>query len=285
MENDINRIMGVVVLYNTLIEESITLRTLSKSLAANHMSLDLMVYDNSEYSELQTGISFTFQQFNIHYYHDPLNSGLGKAYNLAAKIALQKHKSWILLLDQDTNFPVESISKYLDALKGSLHYMLFTPIVKLSNNSILSPYKYYFKRGFVLKSIATGGNGFKNRTLINSGMLINLDSFALCGGYNEAIKLDFSDVDFIERFKKCHSEFYLINLTCLQDFSNNRTEIADLNKRFINFCNGAFQCRKRNLSDKFQYLIVVLLRATILTLRTNNFIFFKTFIKNYLRNQ
>jgi len=283
MENGINRIMGVVVLYNTLIEESITLKTLSKSLAANHLLLDLMVYDNSEYSQLQTGIFFTFKQFNIHYYHDALNSGLGKAYNLAAKIALQKHKNWILLLDQDTNFPIESISKYLDALKESIQYRLFAPLLQLSNNSILSPCKYYFKRGFALKFIANGKNSFKNRTLINSGMLINLDSFALCGGYNEAIKLDFSDIDFIERFKKSHSEFYLINLTCLQDFSNNRTEIADLNKRFITFCSGAFQCPKRNLSDKFQYLIVVFLRAIILTLRTNNFIFFKTFIKNYLR--
>jgi GT2 family glycosyltransferase len=285
MENGIDRIMGVVVLYNTLIEESITLKSLSKSLAANHLSLDLMVYDNSEYSKLQTGSTFIFQQFNIHYYHDRLNSGLGKAYNLAAKIALEKHKNWIFLLDQDTNFPIESISEYLDALKGSLQYMLFTPLLKLSNNSILSPCKYYFKRGFALTSIATGKNSFKNRTLINSGMLINLDSFALCGGYNEAIKLDFSDVDFIERFKKNHSEFYLINLTCLQDFSNNRTEIADLNKRFINFCDGAFQCPKRNFSDKFQYLLVVFLRATTLTLRTKNFIFFKTFIKNYIRNQ
>jgi len=285
MNNGVDSIMGIVVLHNTLIEESVTIKSLSLSLAADHLVLDLIVYDNSEFSELQSGSFFTFGQFNIHYYHDRLNSGLGKAYNVAAKIASEKHKNWILLLDQDTDFPITSISKYLVALKSSLQHKLFAPILKLSNNSILSPCKYYFKRGFVLKSVAAGRNSFKNRTLVNSGMLINLKSFEICGGYNEGIKLDFSDVDFIERFKQVYPEFYLIDLTCLQDFDNSRTKIADLNKRFLNFCNGANNCLKSNFSDKLQYLIVVFLRAVVLSLRTKNFIFFKTFLKNYLRSR
>lgn len=282
MEIGIDQVIAVIVLYNTLGDDSVTLKSLAKCLASKNFTLDIVVYDNRASPSGANG-NVKISDLNIHYYHDPSNSGLSKAYNLASRVGIELKKGWILLLDEDTHLPVDSLDKYLAALNLNSQFKLFAPILKQSDNLILSPCRYFFKRGFPLPDITFGENIFNNKTVLNSGLLINLLAYSNCGGYNELIELDFSDVDFIERFKKSHSAFFVIDLIFTHNFSNKQTDAFILNRRFEKFCYGATNSYKKNIIDQLQYLVVVFLRASTLFFRTKNIIFYKTFIKNYLR--
>ena len=282
MNEAIDRLIAVVVLYNCRIEDSKSIQSINESLGCAPFAMDVVVYDNSPYSEIESGSKFSKGQFNIHYFHDASNPGVSKAFNVAAEYAKRLQKKWILLLDQDTSFPLECISSYLQAIEQHPTISLFVPILKLSSGTILSPSRYRFKRGFAIKEIVLGINSLKQISPVNSGMLINLDAFTKAGGYNEKIKLDFSDFQFIERFKKVSESFYIINMVVLQEFSDEMTDVIKLNERFAFYCDGAKNCTKHSLMDSLTYFIVVLLRATSLVSRTRNIVFYKTFIQSYL---
>lgn len=283
MSESIESLIGIVVLYNSSIKASKTLTSINESLLKDAVFLDMIVYDNSTHAEMEDGSISTQGQLNIHYFHDPSNPGLGKAYNFAARYAQKLNKHWILLLDQDTSFPEKTIPAYLSAIIDFPGIKLFAPLLKLSDDSILSPCRYRFKRGFALKQISPGLQSFDKLSPINSGMLIELAAFEMSGGYNEKVKLDFSDFQFIERFKKKHDQFYLLNVTALQDFSNAETNTEKLNARFIYYCEGAKNSENRSYTDRFSYTLIVFLRATRLVWRTKEFIFYKTFMHHYLR--
>ncbi len=278
-----DQILGVVVMYNTKFETAETLTSLAKSLEQTSAAIDLVVYDNSLLAQAEHGSIFSSGNFRMHYFHDPSNPGLGKAYNFAAAYAQKLKKRWILLLDQDTSFPLEAIPGYLSAIQDFPEIKLFAPRLILSNGSMLSPCRYRLKRGFALKKIDPGLHNLKNISPLNSGMLIDLDAYLTSGGYNEKVKLDFSDFQFIERFKKHLNQFCLLNFIALQDFSNAETDTKKLNARFVYYCDGAKNCEWTSFVDRFTYTLVVFLRATMLVWRTKEFIFYKTFMYNYLR--
>lgn len=283
MSDTVDNVIGIVVLFNNKIEESKTLTSINESLLKNSDFLDIIVYDNSERSEVKSGSTFLKGQLKIHYFHDPSNPGVSKAYNFAARYAHKLKKSWILLLDQDTSFPINAISTYISALKNYPSIKLFAPVLKLSTGTIISPCRYFFKRGFALKKVSTGINSLQQISPLNSGMLIDLDAFTLSGGYNEKIKLDFSDFQFIERLKKNFDQFCIINVISLQEFSDEETNTVKLNERFFFYCDGAKNSEKNSFCDRLIYFLVVLLRATNLVYRTKDITFYKTFIHHYLR--
>ncbi|NWJ51818.1 MAG: glycosyltransferase [Bacteroidetes bacterium] len=283
MTDIIEDLIGVVVLYNNTIEESITLTSINRNLEIIKKKIDIIVYDNNNYSEIKNGTIFLHGQLKIHYFHDPTNPGVSKAYNFAANYANNLKKNWLLLLDQDTDFPVDAIDNYILSIKQNPEIKLFAPILKDSTGAIISPCRYIFKRGFPLKRVTTGITSLQNISPLNSGILIYLTTFFLSGGYNELIKLDFSDFQFIERFKKINTYCYIINVECLHNFSNSETNTSKLNNRFIFYCDGAKKIKKSSTIDRFTYFMVVLLRATRLVYRTKKSIFFKTFIFHYLR--
>ncbi len=282
MSELIDHFMAVVVLYNCKIKDSKSLTSINDSLAFYSYILDVVVYDNSPYSDIENESIFNRKQLTIHYFHDPTNPGVSKAYNFAAKYAEELKKKWLLLMDEDTSFPLESISNYLQAIEQHPDINLFSPILKLRTGTILSPCRYSFKRGFALKQVSAGVNSLKHISPINSGMLISLDAFIKAGGYNEKVRLDFSDFQFIERLKRVSEMFYVINIIALQEFSDEITDVVKLNKRFAFYCDGAKNCEKKSFTDRFSYFMVVLLRAMALVYRTKNIIFYKTFIQSYL---
>lgn len=279
---DTDQIIGVIVLYNKRLKESETVISLNKSVQHSSVMLDMIVYDNSLLSDLTNSEVFIYDSLRIHYFHDASNPGVSKAYNFAAKVAKQLNKQWILLLDQDTTFPLESIEKYVQAIHQLPDIKLFSPILKLGTGNIFSPCRYYFKRGFGLKNITIGINSFQHISPLNSGMLIDLDSFGATGGYNENVKLDFSDFQFIERFKKMYSYFYVLDLICIQDFSNSETDAKKLNSRYMIYCRDAINCDRTSFWDGLEYFIVLFIRANTLAFRTKNPIFYKTLFQNYL---
>lgn len=276
---DTNQILGVVVLYETKISNSITLRTINDAISSSE-KLDIVVYDHSIQTIYQNN---PFENLKLIHKHDPRNISIGKAYNFSAELATKMQKKWLLLLDQDTCFKSDLFDKYLSSIEEYPNESLFTPILKLQNEAIFSPCHYFFKRGFFLKKIKTGVHSLKYLSPVNSGILIKTEEFIKCGGYNEKIRLDFSDFQFIERIRQIRNTFVVIDSIGIQDFSDKIKDISKISNRFSIYCQSAKECEKKTFSDSFQYFIVVFLRSISLTLRTKRLIFIKIFIKNYIK--
>ena len=203
-------ILFVIVLYKCELNNSDTFITLAESLKKHKCIFDLLVYDNSPEPPGQVP---EFRNINLTYLSDTKNSGVSKAYNTGAEVAAGMNKKWIILLDHDTMFPVDTIGEYLSAIEEYPGEKLFAPIVLIDDKKIISPAHFKFMRGFYSKSVSRGINSLVGYSIINSGMCISMDAFNKNNGYNESIKLDFSDHDFIRRFKRSvGNKFVVINL-------------------------------------------------------------------------
>ncbi|MDD3321893.1 MAG: hypothetical protein PHS59_10665 [Paludibacter sp.] len=275
----INDTLGVVVLHEIKVNESTSLKTLNNTLT-DIGKLDVLVYDHSLNSAENLN---NFENLELFYKHDSRNLSLGIAYNYAAKIARNLGKKWLLLLDQDTLLSEDLFFQYESYLEKFPNEFLFAPILKLSNGKIFSPCRYFFKRGFLMKKIEPGIHNLNYISPVNSGMLIRLNNYIACGGYNENVKLDFSDFQFIERFRQFNRHFVVTNSVGIQDFSNSTTDVEKLDFRYSIYCQSAKNCNKKNWFEKLQYMIIVLQRCITLSIRTKNKKYFQTFIQNYIK--
>ena len=278
-QSDVNAIMAVLVLYKTRLEDSETFVSLSNSLKNSKLTMDVMVYDNSP-TPMMTESDSISDNWRIHYVHDKTNPGVSKAYNEGLGIARKLNKKWLLLLDQDTSFPQNAVVEYSKAIQENPDIYLLAPTV-ISKNKIISPCRYVLHRGYSIRKIEPGVHRFGMTSLINSGMLIRLEAFERCGGYDERIKLDFADHDFIGRYKANYSNFALINLQCLQKFSGNeRLAIESALARFAYYGEGA-----RHLANNFRDFLILLLVATCkavkLSLIHKNLSFFVVFYNSF----
>ncbi|TWI93816.1 GT2 family glycosyltransferase [Mucilaginibacter frigoritolerans] len=262
--------IAIIVLYKIKLIESKTFLSLSAALNNSQTSIDLVVYDNSPV--FNQGDEFnSYKNFNIIYIPDLLNSGVSKAYNKGVEFASQMNKKWVLLLDQDTEFPDNTLQSYLSAIKEYPEKKIFAPIMFVNESKIISPFRYMFMRGFSLKFIEPGINSFNKYSLINCGLCVNVEAFLINGGYNELIKLDFSDHDFIKRFKKSVSDkFVVIDLRVKHELSSetNNSLTSDL-VRFDYYLEGAGYISS-SLKEKFFLKLNATLRCVKLTLLHRN---------------
>jgi rhamnosyltransferase len=275
-------VLPILVLYKQNLDDSESLRTLDASLKIKEINMDLYVYDNSP--NAQYNEKFAYKNFNIHYKHNGFNAGVSEAYNCGALYAKEQGKKWLLLLDQDTIFPINFLDDYSSAAQSYTDVKIFAPILKTQKGDFLSPCRYKYKRGYWLPMITEGYLSVRKYSPINSGMLINLEAFFEVGGYNSAVKLDFADFQFIERFAEYYTEFYVLGLICIQDFSGYDNSIVKIKHRFGFFCDGARNCSRVHILDGFWYLMVVLRRMLGLILRFKDFSFLGIFIRKYLIN-
>jgi rhamnosyltransferase len=275
-------LLVIIVLYNHGFEESAAKKSLSAALHQVNLKLDLFLYDNSS-TPVYNKEFFELDQFNIKYISDPSNPGVSKAYNTGAGYADTLGKKWVLLLDQDTEFGVNLLPSYYE--KVAVHgreINLFAPKLVLKDGSIFSPSRYKYKRGFKISAIEPGIHSFKKISPVNSGMLINLKSFLGVDGYNEAVRLDFSDFQFIERFKKNNDNFILINLEGLQDFSDESGSLSSSLNRFKIYCECAKACHRNSIADDFFYFLNSMNRSLKLSFRFRTLAFFVGWFRTYL---
>lgn len=274
--------IAVLVLYKLSLIKSQTFLSLKRSLEINNRRLDIVVYDNTpEYNIGQTLQYENDNSLNIIYHPDYDNSGVSKAYNTAKNIGKKKGKKWIILLDQDTNFPETTVEKYIEIIKKFPNENLYAPIMLIKGDKIISPSYFILMRGIPLKHINTGINSLNNLSLINCGMCISITSFEKNQGYNERIQLDFSDHDFIKRFKKnIGNRFVVIDLKVYHELSttSNNTLASDMN-RFSYYLKGS-GLLSSNLSEQSLVKIHGLIRASKLSLQHRNISFIKKAIKN-----
>jgi rhamnosyltransferase len=287
-QNVADTVICVLVLYKIRLEESSSFITLTESLKKLEASIDLIIYDNSP-SPIQNSNIFQKENWIIHYIHDPSNPGVSKAYNEGSKIGQKLGKKWILLLDQDTTFPLDIFAKYFNAIQKSKPQNIVAPYLFQEYPSVLlSPSGYKFKRGFPLKDNnqpKSGENFFYGRTLLSSGLLINLKIFKDLGGYNENLKLDFSDFYFIDKFRKLYSSFYLIDSQCLHRLS--RSEETSLEKSLIRFsicCQAAHHFPESTL-EFLQVVFYLFLRSCKLSLIHKTLLFQKIIYKSLAKSE
>lgn len=279
MGSFIDSLLIIIVTYNTALDECETFRSICCMKEDGH-NLNVFVYDNS----IDPQVIKKYDGISIEYFHDPLNSGVSKAYNTGGLYAQKQSKKWVLLLDQDTTLPNSILTAYSKATILFPNLKLFAPVLLLADNRIFSPCNYKFKRGFHLKEINEGVHSLNQVAPVNSGMLIDVDSFFEVGGYNEKVKLDFSDFQFIERFRKKNSDFYVLGIKCQQDFSDDEVSYTKQINRFKYYCSGARNIEKHSLYDTVQYASIVFSRALMLAIKHKNMNFITTYIDSFLKS-
>lgn len=250
-----NKILGVLVLYNCLLKESRTYRTVKKR------SKDLLVFDNSEQSQNIKSVAP-----DVSYIHNETNVGLSACYNQAAKFAREHGYQWLLFLDQDTDFSGVTIGDYEKAIEENPDCQMIAPMVKCGEYT-MSPMNFKHHFATLSKVSFLGKQKINDISVINSGMCVSLEAFEKCGGYNEKVFLDYSDHEFVGRYKK-HFEFlYVLPKVIRQDFSAKTDSKQSSLGRFRLFCRSLSGCEKEGFKDVCEYAFVITKRMLSLMLR------------------
>ena len=265
-------IFPVIVIYNQKLYGTKTYLSLLKG-----SNLQVLVYDNSPVA-MHKMSDFGRE---IIYKHDKDNGGVSKAYNYAASYAREHGFDWLLLLDQDTIFPEDSLSQYINAQHLNPDIRLFAPVIKHLDGRPFSPTKSFLKHANPVEKHPGRRYSLSHIVPVNTGMLVNTEAFLLVKGYDEMLPLDFSDFKFINRFATRYNLFFLVEMVCYQDFSNEEQDTDKLVKRFEMFCKSARYCKKDNFYDSICFFYVVFRRAIGLSLRTRNTIFLKKIYSHY----
>lgn len=195
----IKDILFILVLYKRSITESETYQSILKELEEQKVSVSFYVYDNSPEPQYLT----SNDHVTFHYEHDATNSGVSKAYNHGVDLAIKNNIKWVVILDQDTQFPSGFLSHYTDVIKNTNEGdSLYTPIL-LDNNKLLSPCRYILHRGFHLneKDLIVKRIKIKNKSFLNSGVMIKAKKVEEIGGFDESL-FYYSDHDFFYRSVK-----------------------------------------------------------------------------------
>jgi rhamnosyltransferase len=264
----LDEILVVIVLYKRKPAECTAYTGLLKS----EKPPLIFIYDNSPSSAAPEASA------NVRYVHDKSNSGLGKAYNEGFRIARIENKKWLLLFDQDTIVPADFLRSYFRSTISAPSSCAFVPKL-MDHNGLISPFRWSFGKGTRIHSPSEKLSLHKYR-FANSGLLISTDAFGQCGGYEENIQLDFSDIVFGEKLKQVTDHFAMVEIFLQQSFSGTENFSLDqaLN-RFSFFCRGALQTGK-TFGNSGTMILRTLLRALGLSVKYKNVGFIKTFVNS-----
>ena len=269
-------ILAIIVLYKQRLDQSKTFLSLFGSLSRRE-DIFLFVYDNSPVP-MHDPAEFDSYSAAIRYVSDTSNPGVSKAYNAGARLAKSLKKQYLLLLDQDTAFPQDAISGYVEAIKAHGDCALFAPVLDC-NGQIFSPCWHGLNIYLPLRNVRPGRVSARNRSLLNSGMCVAVNAFEEAGGFDEAIPLYFSDHDFMRRYRQGFDSLFVLDMVCAHNLSDKGPpDIGSALIGFDYFCKGARNSIKRG-TDFFSVLPVSLARLTRLSMRFRSPAFFRLFIK------
>lgn len=171
----------VVVVYNKTFDESSSLIALQKQQFSTKFFYEkplLFIYDNSPVSKISNDdIVKLSEKYSIEFFCNDGNRPLSDIYASAFK--LSDIGEYILLLDDDTNLPLDYISGfYIQSLSDTTPSVVFVPKVNVAG-SLISPYRRFFVFSKPINNAFYGING--RISAINSGIIIKksdkLDDF------------------------------------------------------------------------------------------------------------
>jgi len=262
------RILPILVLYNRKLDESETYRSFVSSSRAAKLGTELIaVYDNSPHRH----VSPAEEAHLFAYKHDAENSGLAAAYNWGLGIAKAHGFCWLLLLDQDTDLPLNFIEACNDAAReyeACLGVSAIVPKV-LCGEKVVSPnHVERYRLGPV--SQATPGILSEEITAINSGVVVRCNFVEGIGGFNRDYRLDFLDHWMFHQLHLSGRQVALSNLTIQHNLSveNYRDHVSTERYRSILAAETAFVTAYRSRFQLLIYLFRLLARCVKLTLVT-----------------
>jgi GT2 family glycosyltransferase len=186
-------------------------------------------------------------------------------------------KKWLLLLDQDTHFPVDTIENYHAALTAFPGENCFVPQLK-DRMGVISPFKFRLGNGFRVSSVMAGIQNFQKLHVVNSGLMISANAFRQANGYDEHFPLDFSDYAFIERIRSPHPTFVLLPLSANhQHSSSQQISMHEELKRFKHFVSAANLFKKKYHPGNLLIILRPFLRALKLSARHKTIVFVKQY--------
>lgn len=274
----LDSILIVLVLYKSDLETSESFQSIVACFKATNASADIFIYDNSPQR-----LDFIDRcNFNIHYVWDASNPGVSKAYNEGFSFGESNGKKWLLLLDQDTKFESDFLTRYYDAHIDSPDISLLAPILKLESGEIYSPCKYKFPRTFLLEKVSQSITPLEGLSLLNSGILIDINIFREVGGYDERLKMDFTDFEFMDRYRKIRNTFSVIDTVGIHGFSGFQDEVDASLSRFNRYCQSfVVMCSIRpTIFEKIVLVTVVLIRSIKLSFKFKSTSFINIFFKS-----
>lgn len=184
----VDRILPILVLYNCALQESSTYRTfIASSRRCSTDAKRIAIYDNSP--ERQVGEQEKGQL--LAYRHNPGNGGLTAAYNWGLELAVQDGSSWLALLDQDSELPLDFMA---DAAANASAYAYREEVAAVvphvtSREVQISPSRVKFGRLTLVPATFTGIVPYES-TAINSGVLIKTSFVSAQGGFSPFYWLD-----------------------------------------------------------------------------------------------
>jgi rhamnosyltransferase len=257
-ESFINELLAVVVLYKKKPSQSISLECIEKQKHANE--IQTLLVDNSPEALQEETLKTHYE-----YIHQPENPGVSRSYNMAAEKAKSMGRKWLLLLDDDSSLPSDYLEQIHETVSQFPCYLVFAPIVS-TERGVISPCRYHFHRGSELGKIETGPQTFKGKSLVNSGLVLDVCVFEKTGGYNERIPLDYSDHYFVRQLNKHQIKVVVCKVgfahqLSAQEQKKNEIEIW----RFRFFCRGAIEMigSARDLLILIPYILAKAIKKTI----------------------
>lgn len=262
------KILPVVVLYKTQLEEQAAYKTLLNSREWD----EFVVYDNSPEEYLHCEIT----DKRAIYIRDVHNGGLPKAYNTALKIAEKNGYEWLLLLDQDTVFGNEITRDYISSVESCNDIDIIAPRLITFSDKPFSPCKLNLFTGkSIVPNLHSGKEKLSKATPVNSGTCIRVSLLNSIGGYDERRKLDFVDYSLYDRLlsRNRDEKFYLMNAMAIQNFSNEQNSTEALLNRFRIFIHDG-KCN-------FKYIIVIIRHTLALMVKAKKISFIIDLLKIY----
>lgn len=201
---------AVVVLYNTRVNESITINNLKR---INSHRINIIVVDNSTISlnnEKETKAN------NWIYLSMNGNAGLSKAYNCALDY-LKGEEGIVIWFDDDTNVSQE----YFDVLESNVEkhedFNIFVPVIQGQDGKYWSPNEARFFKNKQIKSCSQNIPSNKINA-INSCMAVRLtvyDNYR----YDERLFLDQVDHNFFYDQRSLKRKVKILNVVIQHNFS------------------------------------------------------------------
>ncbi len=232
---------AMMVVYNKNVEDSLSYQSVKR-----HPLIHLIVCDNStkdfHNKEIVEKDGYTYLSMHG-------NVGLSKAYN-AALDSIQKKDGYVILMDDDTNFP----DRYYDCLFSSIRDAdIYLPIVEC-DRGMISP--CVFERGMakMAKSLSIPKD---KMSAINSGMCIHLNVFETYR-YDEGLFLDYVDHKFMHDHRKDKIE--ILNTKIVQQFSSDVNSKESAKIRFQIFLRDSKFFYLTYLKNKKAYFQITMRR-------------------------
>lgn len=270
----------VVVVFNIEMKNSPTLLSLVKQKALGFSHAELMIYDNSFMSIYDSEvINLLKNQFVVYYKHTPKNITLREIYNIEIKKI--KGSDYILFLDDDTDLPANYLLTSCSYINSHPEINVFSPLIYV-HDKLYSPHRSYSYFNMPLTNVAVGVVSTKNRSVINSGIIV-AGRYFIKSGFLYPDFVDFYGTDrvFFDHYASLHEDYCVMNIPVQHDVSNHpKNSCIEDYSRVLNRVNS-FWIKYLSYQKKsiFLYKLFMLLYALKISLQRGDIIFLKSAIK------